>query len=407
MEKEIIRRNILDYKEVLRSRRFVPRDLQIDYAFLRETGKVAAILGPRRAGKSTFLLQIADSHDLEDGARIHIDFSEIVWSEFAGADPEEWTRLYEVALSLHRHPVFLLDEIQEVADFSKGVRTLTNRGCPVFLTGSNAELFHRELSTVLRGKVLTYTLFPLSFAEFLRFRGKTFGASLSTREAADRRDLLLEYLAWGGFPEVVIADTPELKRSLLESYLDVMLFRDVVERHSVQNIQALERVVRKALLGLTKEISVHRWYNELQSEGVRVGKDTLYGYLSNLQEAFFFFVVKNLAAPTGNRKVYLVDNGLYSRVRNRPDLGKLLENQVFVDLLRQGCHPHFLRNDDGEIDFITDDWIVQVCLELSDANRRREEQPLADGTTKYPNREAAIVTLDNYPEFAGSLEHRG
>ncbi|MFP4535203.1 MAG: ATP-binding protein, partial [Spirochaetaceae bacterium] len=234
MDKETIRRNILDYKEVPGSRRFVPRDLQIDYAFLRETGKVAAILGPRRAGKPTFLLQIADSHDLEEGARIHIDFSEIVWSEFAGADPAEWTRLYEAALSLHRHPVFLLDEIQKVADFSKGVRTLTNRGCPVFLTGSSAGLFHRELSTVLRGKVLTYTMFPLSFAEFLRFRGKRFGASLSTREAADRRDLLLEYLAWGGFPEVVIAETPELKRSLLESYLDVMLFRDVVERHSVQ-----------------------------------------------------------------------------------------------------------------------------------------------------------------------------
>ena len=108
-----------------------------------------------------------------------------------------------------------------------------------------------------------------------------------------------------------------------------------------------------------------------------MGKDTLYSYLSSLQEAFFFFVVKNGVAPRGNRKVYLVDNGLYSRVRNRPDLGKLLENQVFVDLLRQGSHPHFLRNEEGEVDFITDDWMVQVCLELSDANRRREEHPLA------------------------------
>ena len=229
--------------------------------------------------KSTLLLEIAESNGLEDAARIHIDFSEIVWTEFSGTDPEEWTRLYEVALSLHSHPVFLLDEIQEVAEFSRGVRTL-----------------------------------PSS--------------------------------------------------------------------------------------------SVRCWYNELQSEGVRVGKDTLYGYLSNLQEAFFFFVVKNVAAPTGNRKVYTVDNGLYSRVRNRPDLGKLLENQVFVDLLRQGSHPQFLRNEKGEIDFITDDWMIQVCLELSEANRGREERPLTAGNAGYPGRKAAIVTFDNYPEFAESLGRR-
>lgn len=400
-----MRRNILDYKETLRRRRIVPRDLKIDYQFLIDTGKVAAILGPRRAGKSTLLLQIAEETGTEESARVHVDFGEIVWSDFAGDDPDEWTRLYEVALSLHPEPVFFLDEVEEVVNFSGGVRSLTNRGCRVFLTGSNAALFHQKLSTVLRGKVLAYTLFPLSFSEFLRFREVEFSQPLTTRQEAQRRSLVLEYLTWGGFPEVVIADTTELKRSLLESYVDVMLFRDVVERHAIKNIEVLERVLQKALLSFTKEISVHRWYNELRSQGLKVGKDTLYEYLGNLEQAFFFFAVGNVAAPSGARKVYLIDNGLYGRVRSRPDVGKLLENQVFVDLLRTGDRPRFLRNEKGEIDFVTDTRLIQVCAELTETNSQREKRPLRAAAQAFPEHAGVIVTLDHYPEFAETLRH--
>lgn len=407
MRKEIIRRNILDRREALSNRRFIRRDLQPDYAFLRETDKIAAVVGPRRAGKSTFLLQAAEDLGLSRAEWIFVDFSEIPWANFNGADFEEWQRLYEVALEFSDDPVFFLDEIQELINFAGGLRFLTNRGCRIFVTGSNSQVFERHLSTTLRGKVLTYRIFPLSFPEYLRFKGVSFTPPLNTTESVRRSLALRDFLTWGGFPEVVLADSEELKRSLLESYLDVMLFRDVVERHRVQNTTVLQKVLTRALLSFTKDVSVHRWYNDFRSQGLKVSKDTLYDYLGLLEEALFVFSVENEAAPGGSRKVYLVDNGLYQRVKDRPDTGKLLENQVFIDLLRSdGRKPRFFRTaSDGEIDFVTDSRLIQVCTELNDENREREEAPLRSDvvTRRFPGRSGGIVTLGGYPE-AGELK---
>jgi len=402
MQKETMRRNVLDYRERLSRRRVVRRNLRLDYAFLKETGKVAAIVGPRRAGKSTFLLQIADDIGLPPDSRIHIDFSEIAWTEFDTHESDEWQRLYEVALEFDQEPVFFLDEIQELGDFGGGVRYLTNRGGLVFLTGSNAALFEQRLSTVLRGKVLVYRLFPLSFDEYLRFTDQSFTEPLSTADSVRRTRTLINFLTWGGFPEVVLADTEELKRSLLESYLDVMLFRDVVERHRVQNTVVLQRLLNKALVSFTKDVSVNRWYNDFRSQGLRVGKDTLYEYLGYLEEALFLFAVENAEKSGGTRKIYLIDNGLYQRVKDRPDMGKLLENQVFVDILRTGQKPRFLRDQQGEVDFITDRELLQVCAEVSGDNRDREERPLRTAVKRYGNRSARIITLDDYPDFVPS-----
>jgi predicted AAA+ superfamily ATPase len=389
MEKETIKRFILDSREIMAKTSGHARELGVDHGFLTATGKIAAIIGPRRAGKSVFLRQMGAQTATLPEKTVWIDFSEIVWADFG---PEDWATLWQAALELGcgEKPLFLLDEIQEVRDFAAGLRHLQNQGCRLYVTGSNSTVFGAGLASMLRGKVICYSLFPLSFSEFLTFKGASFPADLSTSQRAARHVLWEEYLSWGGFPEVVLADREDLKRNLLDSYLDIMLFRDVIERHALKNFALVEKLFTKLLLSFTKEISVHRWYQDFRSQGMQVGKDTLYQYLAHFEEALFVRLVGNAAAPGGNKKVYLVDNGLYQRVRDRPDWGKLWENHCLVDLWRHQQSVSFWKNDQGEIDFVTDTELIQATVELTPGNHQRETTPFLAVASRFPRHQPVV-----------------
>ena len=171
MEKDRLKQIVLDGRDRLARRSFVKRDLAVDHRFVSETGKIAAIVGPRRAGKSTFLIQVAHELDRPPEAMAYLDFSEIPLHGFQDTDFE---RLYaaQKEMAPERTPVFLLDEIQEVVGFERGLAYLRGRGAAVYIAGSSMQLAVGDLASLLRGKVLTYRLHPLSLAEFLRFRGE-------------------------------------------------------------------------------------------------------------------------------------------------------------------------------------------------------------------------------------------
>ncbi len=378
-------RLIRDRQEALARKALFDRDLVVDHAFLRQTGKVAAIVGPRRAGKSMFLLQIARQLDLAPTSAVWIDFSELPWSEFGTSD---WETLWLAALELTPSPVFFLDEIQLLKDFEAGLRYLQNLGAPLYITGSNSTFLQKHLATSLRGKVLVYPLWTLSFSEFLRFKHLPPHPRTSAEQATWNLSLE-EFLTWGGFPEVVLADREDLKAHLLDSYIDTMLLRDVLERHQVKNFLVLEKLFQKALLSFTKEFSVHRWYNDFRSQGYKVSKDTLYEYLAYFEESLFLHVVENAANPAAGKKIFLTDNGLYQRVKDRPDAGKLWENACYLHLARHAqVPPQFWRDDQGELDFLTDRYLVQV----------REQEPLKALALRFPHHKAQLWIHDANPE---------
>lgn len=396
MNKETFLRYILDRREIQAKRSFIPRDLRLDHAFLAQTGKIAALVGLRRSGKSMYLLQVAQELDLQPEQSVWLDFSDYLWQDFRVEDREGlWQACLEAGGG--RLPVFFLDEIQELPEFEPWLRFLQNQGARLYLTGSNARFFAQDLAASLRGKVLTYDLHTLSFSEFLRFKGLEFPPTLSSLENA-RRDLLLkEYLSWGGFPEVVLADREELKRHLLESYVDTMLLRDVLDRHNVKNLALIRRIFLKALASFTKDYSVHRWYNELKSQGFKVGKDTVYEYLSYLEESLALHSVANAAQPEGSRKLFLADNGLYQLVKDRPDLGKLWENACYLQLLRRGQRPRWWRDEQGEVDFVTETALIQAVFELNEGNRLREEAPLARLAARFPEKTPKLAVFPDWP----------
>ncbi len=393
MNKEIIKEYILDRQEVQSRKTFVPREMQIDHSFHRQTGKIAAILGSRRAGKSTYLLQLHQQMGIQTQQGIWIDFTEYLWQDF---QKEDWQKLWEASLEIcgSLEPVFFLDEIQQLTDFESGLRYLQNQNVLIFITGSNSSLFGRSMATSLRGKVLSYEIFPLSFVEFLLFRDWQQSPPYNSRQRAQLNAYLDEYLQWGGFPEVVIAQETDLKKHLLQSYVDTMLLRDVVERHEIKNVDLVEKLFQKALLSFTKTFSVHKWYNDFRSQGRRLSKDTLYEYLHHLEDSLFLITISNEINPSAARKIYLVDNGLYQVIRSKPDRGQLWENACFLELRRQGIKPSFLLDNSGEIDFVTDSALILVCLDLHGDNLERETRSLAHAKQLFPGKEVIIWTRE-------------
>jgi len=364
---------ILDGQDRVAGYKVIERDIDVDVAAIRSLNKVIAITGPRRAGKTSFMVQLIRKLGISQTEAAFLDFSEIVLFDFTAAD---FPALYQAYCELYpsSNPWFFLDEIQEVEDFEKGLHYLLNAGAKVFISGSSAKLSSMDLASTLRGKALPIHVYSLNFKEFLRFKKMSVAKHIPSKEMGKRRALFTEFLYWGGFPELVLTESTEMKRALLKSYTDLMLFRDIIERHELKKFHLVEMVYGKLLRSFTKQVSISKWYNDLKSSGQQVSKDTIFQYIGYFEDSQFFSLLENRAGGvTSLKKIYLTDNGLYAPLGSRsPDTGRLFENQIHRDLLREGSPCYFLQKNDNEIDFITGETGYQVCHTLNDDNFDRE-----------------------------------
>ena len=288
-------------------------------AFTRRTvrlpglpGKAVAVIGPRRAGKTTFLVASAGG---PAGVR-HAPRGPAVLQlrgRAAGGDDCRRTPVGRggVLLALYpewrdrRRSMFFLDEIQVVPGWERFVRrVLDTEGVEIFLSGSSARLLSREVATQMRGRAMEALVLPFSFREYLRHAGAEPAAAAdrwtkSARSALEKR--LREYLATGGYPEAQGLAARD-RMELLRGYVDTALFRDVVERHAVSNPAALRWMVRHLLGNAAGTFSVQRFYGDLRSQGIPVAKDTLHAYIGHLEDAF---VIRTLpiAADSPRRRM--------------------------------------------------------------------------------------------------------
>ena len=383
---------ILEGQEVFARKKPLKRDITFDHALALELHKVITISGVRRSGKTMYLKQIAQELDVSDDAAVFIDFSESSLSQWTVHDFEQLPVIF-FELYPGLEPVFFLDEIQEVGDFERGLRYLQNKLYPIFVTGSSAQLFSRDIASRLRGKSIEITVSPLNLKEFLRFKQFPLKRGYVPSEKARLRRLTEEYLTWGGFPEVVLSESIESKKLLLGSYLDTMLLRDVIEKNPVGNVQLMRRLLSRVITSFTKHISIHKWYHDFKSMGFKVSKDTLYRYLGYLTETGFFSLVNAYGKEGGSRqKIYLVDNGLYAVRRGlHTDRGKLLENAVYTCLRQGAAPPVYFNTGSAEVDFITETALVQVCDTVDPDTIGRELQGFTAFGQQYGDRLARVL----------------
>ena len=315
--------------------KLIKRDLMVETV----PNKASVIIGPRRAGKTSLMMEILLTYDRLQ--TIYLDFEDIALRGLNALDVLKVITEIFTEISGKEAKVVFLDEIQNVIDWQSLVRTLLDRGYTVFVTGSTSKLLSREVATQLRGRSLTFLLLPFSFKEFLSAK-KEYPPSVSSFTDIGRlKKQLLEYLDFGGYPEVVLGK--QEKDKLLAEYKEMIFLKDFVEREKIKSIEVGRFIFSFVTQAFSSELSSRNVLNALKQEGVPYGRNTLYTYIEKLQDTMIFFFLDRYSTKvklrtTWPRKVYLADTGLAWRIVN--DRGRLIENEVFLELKRrQGLSP--------------------------------------------------------------------
>jgi predicted AAA+ superfamily ATPase len=379
--------------------------------------KATAVIGMRRAGKTSLLWQIMADRLAQGTPREGLLYFSFEDERLAGIQAKDLDIVLEEYYRLHpqwrdrQRATFFLDEIQVVPGWEVFTRRiLDSEKIDLFLSGSSARLLSREVATSMRGRAMEAVVLPFSFRESLRHAGREPLKSPERLTKAEQSLLdnhLLGYLTQGGFPEAQGLDVRN-RVELLRGYVDVVLLRDVVERHAVSHPLVLRWMVRQLLGNAAGTFSINKFHVDLKSQGIAIGKDALHSYLSHLEDAF---LLRNLAIATDSerrrrvnpRKVYPIDTGLipiFDR-SGKANLGHALETAVLLELDRCGAETAYVRTSNNfEVDFYARhvdgrEELIQVCTSVDHPDTLvREIRALQDASSEFPQASRVLVTLD-------------
>lgn len=374
---------------------------------------IPTVIGPRRAGKTFFLFQQMEqllASGMKKESILYLNGEDPRLADVTAQDIHEIVKLH---WQLYPASAELLsvfwDEPQNTPGWERAARALHDEGLRLVITGSSSKLLSREIATALRGRALSYLLLPFSFREFLCLKGFSAGEPFSSRQKALLLHLLEEYLLFGGYPEVASEKDEEQKARILKEYLDLVIYRDVIERYAVRNTQLVRWLLRALLSSFAKEYSVHRLFNTLQSEGMRVSKNTLYSYLSMLEEVFFVASLRQFSHAARKKlsagKLYAYDTGFATLLDGQRNIGRRMENAVFLELVRrQGAlgRLSYWKSQLHEVDFVVSErgkasQLVQVCYQPEEAYQREVRGLLAAGK-ELGCRRLLVITWDDAAE---------
>ncbi len=376
-----------------------------------EADLIRVITGVRRSGKSTILEMYKAylSKTYPDETVLHINLESLSY-----VDVREKTDLLELlseklaCIRENRKYHILLDEIQLVRNWEEIINGLySQKNIKVVITGSNAKLLSSELSTFLAGRYVEIKVLPLSFKEYLKFN--------AVEKKDDLEKDFQNYLYFGSFPGTVLSKNEDLKRDYLEGLYSSILMRDIVSRYQIRDAQALQSVVSFIFEMTGRPIVINNLVNSIKSSGGSISHETINNYINALVEAFVIYPVemydvKGRKKLTASKRYYIVDTGLRnSRVSSvARNLESLLENVVFLELVRRGYRVYAGSINDYEIDFIAEKMnkkiYVQVSMSILDENiKRRELRPLERIDDNYPK---YVLTLDNYDLSEKGIVHK-
>jgi predicted AAA+ superfamily ATPase len=404
---ETIKSIILDFQET-QLETGVPRRLRIKTVH----GKAAVCIGVRRSGKSTYMFQVIQQ--LMDSG---IPRQNILYVNFfddrlhnlrhdnLGLIAEAYYSLYPDKKNAETVYCFF-DEIQAAPGWEPFVdRLMRTEDCEVYLTGSSAKMLSKEIATQMRGRALSWEMFPFSFREFLDRKGIAGEGALSTKKRLLVRKAFEEYWETGGFPEVAGLDR-HLRIKTHQEYFQTVLFRDLVERHDVSHPKAVTDLAHRLVDNTASLYSVNSLTGYLKSLGHKAPKSAVSDYVTWFEDAYFLFTVRIFDASrarsnTNPKKIYCVDHALVTSVSSGilVNSGHLLENLVFTALRRLYPDIYYYKTKTGrEVDFIVpmrgrSRMLVQVCESLAEPQtRKRETAALSEAMVEQGMKTGTIVT---------------
>ncbi len=383
-----------------------PRDVNIPL----NASRIITLIGPRRAGKTFILFHLIKQlrEEIPNERIVYINFEDDRLFPLSAQElaqlPESYYELYPNRKN--ETVYFFFDEIQVVQNWELFLRRVFDQEkCRIFLTGSSSKLMSKEIATQLRGRTLTCHVLPLSFREYLQFREIQVNP-YSDRSVAQIKKALDNFIEYGGFPEVLTQED-EYKHKMLKEYLDMLIYKDLVERYHIQNIALLRYLVKYCFTNIATFLNPKKVFNDLKSQGVQLSKDTLYNYLNYLEDAFAIFTVpvhsRSVKEQARNpKKLYGIDVGLKKIVSIAADKGNLIENIVFLELKRRHEEITYLKNDQ-EVDFFVttrDHYqLINVSYKIDDPTTlQRELRGLQNAMKEHDIAISYLVTSDEERE---------
>ena len=392
MNKTELKEIILDQNKIKLEKGLIERQSFRKMEEFMKNKFIIIISGIRRSGKSTLLKQVKEKHP---GYYLNFDDDRLVNFKL-----EDFQLLYETLIEIYGEMgLFYFDEIQNIPGWERFVRRLHDEKKKVFVTGSNASMLSRELGTHLTGRYLELRLYPFSFKEFLTFNNFELNKDsiYLTVEKAKIKGFFEDYLSEGGFPEYLKTKNKEYLKTLYES----ILYRDIIVRYKLANEKALKEIIYLAANSTSKNIT----FNSIKKILDFGSSTTIKDYFDYLGNSFLIFLLSKYdyslkKQVQASKKVYLIDNALakYLGFRTSKDSGRLLENLVFIELMRRGKEIYY-HSEKGECDFVVLEatkiaGAIQVCYEFSDENRKREINGLLEVLEKFKLTGGLILTLN-------------
>jgi len=387
-----------------------------NYAFPELEQKIKVAIGMRRVGKTYLLFQTIQKL---------IQEKNIPWERFLYLNFEDDRLLpcsqqmlrelleefYSLTPENHNHTCyFVLDEIQNVENWALVIRRFFDtKKVQIYLTGSSAKLLSKEIATSLRGRSFAIEVWPYSFSEYLTANQIEHPPEWFGKK---EQDVFLQhfqnYLEQGGFPETTGVATAE-RRRILQDYTELVIMRDIVERYNITNIALIKYLISTLIKNVGGPFSVNKFANDIKSQGFTGAKNTIYDYLSHIEDAYLVFLVPLFSesirkVTTNPRKIYAIDTGLvkaYSFSLNE-NFDHLFENLIYLDLRRQGCKIYYyLTRERYEIDFLVEDKLgarklYQVLWDASNKETLARETRALDAAMQELKIPGQIITPETY-----------
>lgn len=387
------------------SKKEFPEIIQRELKIQHDKKFATALIGPRRSGKTYYLFQLMKEEGASESLYLNFEDTRLLDLDFK--DIREVIRLHtELSGKIPKN--LFLDEIQNISRWEAAVRELYDtHKYHIYLTGSSSKLLSKEIATQMRGRSLTYLFLPFSFGEYLKVRNFS-TTKMSRDDISILKHHLRDYLEFGGFPDVVIS---QQKEKILKEYFDAILYKDVVERHNVKNLHLVNLIFKQLVNSFSKEFSVNALYQNFKSQGAKVSRDTIYKYINYFEDSVSVFMLKRHSEKLRQkeawpRKVYLSDTGFSKVIKSSEDVGRLMENIVFLELIRRkNTKPlleiSYYKDTQGrEVDFVLKEAgkiteLIQVTYAIEPADiRKTETKNMAMASKKLNCEKQTVITWD-------------
>lgn len=379
-----------------------------------DVNKAITVTGLRRTGKTYLLYQTIQkllNRGREMREMFYINFEDERLEGMSSEDLSKIVELYGKYNPNSRKMYLFLDEIQTINGWERFIRRLLERrNVYVFITGSSSRFLSRDIATSLRGRALNYHLFPLSFWEFLEFKGEHFEKPLIEEERGKIMKYLEEYMEFGGFPEIANYSGfyhKTLKIRTLQEYLDLIIYKDLVERYGIEKTGAMKALISALIKNFGNRISINRLW---MSSGASLSKTKIYEYFSYLEDIGFVIPIRRFSyseikSSRSMPNLYLIDTG-FPTAYGLEDKGRRLENMVAIELLRRKAYRYpsheinYYANGNKEVDFVISDGLrpvelIQVTYDIdSPDTKNREIRALIHASKELDCENLKIITWD-------------